>query len=96
MSTTLTENTMARIEARVPTHVYDTMQRAARLLGMTLTGYLLATAGENAKRVVEEAEILRLTHEDQRRFAQALINPPKANSRLVRAAKRHAELIAPR
>lgn len=87
---------MARIEARVPAHVYDTMQRAARLLGMTLTGYLLATAGEDAKRVVEEAEILRLTREDQLRFAKALIDPPKANDRLVRAAKRHAELIAPR
>jgi uncharacterized protein (DUF1778 family) len=59
-----------------------------------LTGYLLATAGEDAKRVVEEAEILRLSREDQIRFAEALINPPKANARLARAAKRHAELIA--
>ena len=38
----------ARLEARVPVQVYDQMQRAARLRGMTLTGYLLATAGEEA------------------------------------------------
>ena len=93
MAKTDTESTTARIEARVPVHIYDTMQRAARLRGMTLTGYLLATAGEDARRVVEEAEILRLNHEDQCRFAEALINPPKANDRLTRAAKRHAELI---
>jgi uncharacterized protein (DUF1778 family) len=59
----------ARLEARVPVQVYDQMQRAARLRGMTLTGYLIATAGE------------------------ALINPPPPNTRLARAAKRHAELI---
>ncbi|WP_240502079.1 DUF1778 domain-containing protein [Sphingomonas panacis] len=76
--------------------VYDQMQRAARLRGMTLTGYLLATAGEDARRVVEDAEILRLAREDQIRFAQALVDPPRANEKLVRAARRHADLIQAR
>ena len=92
----LTEASIARLEARIPVQIYQQMQRAARLRGMTLTGYLLATAGEDARRVVEDAEIMRLVGEDQIRFAQALIHPPKANARLVRAAKRHAELIEPR
>ena len=86
----------ARLEARIPAHVYDQMQRAARLRGMTLTGYLIATAGEDARRVVEDAEIMRLAREDQIRFAQALIDPPKPNARLARAARRHGELIEPR
>lgn len=46
------------------------MQRAARLRGMTLTGYLIATAGEDARRAVEEADVLRLAAEDQARFAK--------------------------
>jgi uncharacterized protein (DUF1778 family) len=83
----------ARLEARIPVRIYDQMQRAARLRGMTLTGYLIATAGEDARRVVEDAEIMRLAREDQIRFAAALIDPPEPNERLVRAAKRHAELI---
>lgn len=86
----------ARLEARIPTQIYDLMQRAARLRGMTLTGYLIATAGAEARRVVEDAEILRLTREDQIRFAKALIDPPGPNDRLMRAGKRHAELIKPR
>jgi uncharacterized protein (DUF1778 family) len=86
----------ARLEARIPIQVYDQMQRAARLRGMTLTGYLIATAGEDARRVVEDAEIMRLARADQIRFAEALIDPPKANDRLKRAARRHAELIKPR
>ncbi len=83
----------ARLEARIPVQVYDQMQRAARLRGMTLTGYLIATAGEDARRTVEDAEIVRMAREDQIRFAQALIDPPKPNDRLRRAAMRHAELI---
>jgi uncharacterized protein (DUF1778 family) len=87
------ETETARLEARIPVQVYDQMQRAARLRGLTLTGYLIATAGEDARRIVEDAEIMRLAREDQIRFAEALINPPKPNERLTRAAKRHAELI---
>ncbi|MCQ9292306.1 DUF1778 domain-containing protein, partial [Staphylococcus hyicus] len=59
-----TDDGTARQEARVPVPVYDTLQRAAQLRGMTLTGYLIATAGEDARRVVEEAEILRLARAD--------------------------------
>lgn len=84
----------ARLEARIPAHIYETMQRAAQLRGMTLTAYLIATAGEDARRTVDEADITRLSREDQRRFAEALINPPAPNERLRRAAKRHAELVA--
>lgn len=87
------EPATARLEARIPVQVYDQMQRAARLRGMTLTGYLIATAGEDARRVVAEADIVRLAREDQVRFAKALIHPPKPNRRLARAAKHHAELI---
>lgn len=89
----LAENDTARLEARIPVQVYDQMRRAARLRGMTLTGYLIATAGEDARRVVEDAEIMRLARADQIRFAEALINPPRPNERLTRAARRHAELI---
>ncbi len=92
----ITENSTARLEARIPSDVYETMQRAARLLGMTMTGFVIATAGERARSIVEEAELLRLSREDQVRFAEALIDPPEANERLKLAAKRHAELIAPR
>lgn len=85
-----------RLEARIPVHVYEQMQRAAKLRGMTLTGYLIATAGEDARRTIEEADVLRLAAEDQVRFAKALIDPPAPNARLARAARRHTDLIAPR
>ncbi len=93
MARTFKKSETARLEARIPVQVYHRMQRAAKLRGMTLTGYLLATAGEDARRVVADADIMRLAREDQVRFAKALINPPKPGARLVRAAKRHADLV---
>lgn len=96
MSRAATYESTARLEARIPTHVYEQMQRAAKLRGMTLTSYLIATAGEDARRTVEEADIMRLAREDQIRFAEALVNPPQPGEQLKRAAKRHAELVQPR
>ena len=91
-----TEKDTARLEARIPSQIYDQMQRAARLRGMTLTGYLIATAGEDARRVVEESDVMRLARADQIRFVEALLEPPEPNKRLAGAAKRHGELIEPR
>jgi uncharacterized protein (DUF1778 family) len=91
-----TDTGTARLEARIPARVYNELRRAAELRGMTLTGYLVATAGEQARREVAEAEIMRLAREDQIRFAEALINPPKPSARLRRAARRHAALVRPR
>ena len=87
------ETDTARLEARIPVQIYDQMQRAANLRGLSLTAYVIATAGEDARRIVEDAEIMRLARADQIRFAEVLIAPPKPNKRLMRAAKRHAELI---
>lgn len=95
MTKTDTDDT-ARLEARIPMQVYSRLRRAAELRGMTLTSYLIATAGEEARREVEEADVMRLAREDQIRFAQALINPPKPNARLKKAARRHAALVEPR
>ncbi len=96
MSRPASEIETARLETRVPVHVYEQMQRAAKLRGMTLTGYLIATAGEDARRTVEETDVLRLTTKDQVRFAKVLIDPPAPNARLARAAKHHVDLIARR
>lgn len=87
------ETRTVRLEARIPVEIYDQIQRAAYLRGMTLDGYLIATAGEDAGRIVEEAEMMRFAREDQIRIAGAMINPPQPNERLSRAAKHHLELI---
>lgn len=75
--------------------VYELMRRAGRPRGPTLTGDLIASAGEDAGRVVEDAETMRLARGDRIRFAETPIDPPEPNERLARAAKGHAGLIEP-
>jgi Protein of unknown function (DUF1778) len=40
-----------------------------------------------------EAQIIRLSAKDQRAFAEAILNPPEPTAALLRAARRHRELI---
>jgi uncharacterized protein (DUF1778 family) len=86
----------SRLEARIPTTLYNMMEHAAKLRGVSLTAYVTAVMAEDARRTMEEAHITRLLRDDQRAFAHALINPPAPNAKLLAAKRRHAEIITPR
>lgn len=87
------DTTIARLEARLPADVHALLKRAAEIQGRTLTDFVVSAARDAACRTIEEAEVLRLSLEDQRRFAAALLHPPKPNAALRRAARRHRELF---
>jgi uncharacterized protein (DUF1778 family) len=70
-----TETSTSRLEARLPTDVHALLKRAAEIQGRTLTDFVVASARDAACRTTEEREILRLSVEDQRRFAAALLAP---------------------
>jgi uncharacterized protein (DUF1778 family) len=84
----------ARLEARIPAEVYSDIQRAAELQGLTVTSYIVAKLGEDARKVIESADVIKLSRQDQVSFAKALLTPPKPNAKLKAAAKRHVDLIA--
>jgi uncharacterized protein (DUF1778 family) len=83
----------ARLEARLPAHVHAMLKRAAEIQGRTLTDFVVAVSSEAARQTIEEAEIMRLSLEDQRLFADALLNPPDPNPALQRAFAKHRELF---
>jgi uncharacterized protein (DUF1778 family) len=83
----------ARLEARLPADIHALLKRAAEIQGLTLTDFVIAAARDAARRAVEEAEILRLSVEDQRMVADALLHPPAPKAALRRAFKRHRELF---
>ncbi len=89
MATELT----SRLEARLPASVYATLKRAAELKGRTLTDFVVSAAHDAAQRAIEEEAIIRLSAEDQRRFAEALINPPAPNAALLRAKRLHLDNV---
>ncbi len=85
--------TTARLEARLPTNVHALLKRAAEIEGRTLTDFVVSAARAAATRTIEQAEIIRLSIEDQRLIAKALLNPPEPTRALKRAFQRRRELL---
>lgn len=85
--------TIARLEARLPADIYALLKRAAEIEGRTLSDFVVSAAREAASRTIQESGILRLSVEDQKLFANAILNPPAPNAALKRIAKRHRKLF---
>jgi uncharacterized protein (DUF1778 family) len=88
-------NRSARLEARIAPDALAVVKRAAELQGRSVSDFVVAAAQEAAHRAIEETQIIRLSVEDQRRFAEALINPPEPNEALRRAFEHHRWLVGP-
>jgi uncharacterized protein (DUF1778 family) len=83
----------ARIEARIAPDALAVVKRAAEITGRSVSDFMVAAAQEAASRTIEETQIIRLSVEDQRAFAEAILNPPPPASGLLRAAEAYRSLI---
>jgi uncharacterized protein (DUF1778 family) len=81
----------ARLEARLPPAVMARLKRAAEIQGRTLTDFVVAAADEAACRAIEQTEIIRLSIEDQRQIAAAILHPPAPTAALKKAARRYRD-----
>ncbi len=91
MSETVTRS--ARIEARLTPAALTVIKRAAEIQGRSVSDFVVAAAQEAAHKAIEETHIIRLSVEDQRAFAEALLNPPEPTPALRRAFEHHRRLI---
>jgi uncharacterized protein (DUF1778 family) len=82
-----------RISARVSEHVYQTLHRAAGLVGSTINQFLVQSALERAHAVIEEESIIYLTGESTKKFFDAIENPPVPNEKLKTAFRTHKERL---
>ncbi len=73
-----------RLEARISPDGLAIVKRAAEIQGRSLSDFVVAAAQEVAYRTIEEVEIIRLSPEDQRLLAEALLNPPPVAPALER------------
>ena len=78
-----------RLEARVSADQKDLFQRAAELQGRTLTDFVIASVHEAAVRALEDMQTVKLTADESRAFAEAMLNPREPNRRLKAAAQRY-------
>jgi len=83
----------ARIEARIAPDALAIVKRAAEIQGRSVSDFVVAAAREAAARAIEDAQILRLSVEDQCAFAKAIIDPPPPTPTLQRSAQAYKTLI---
>ncbi|HEV2334300.1 MAG TPA: DUF1778 domain-containing protein [Stellaceae bacterium] len=83
----------ARIEARIAPDALAIVKRAAEIQGRSVSDFVVAAAQEAAYRTIEETQIIRLSVEDQRAFAEAILDPPEPTPALKRAAARYRRLV---
>lgn len=84
----------ARLEARITRSVLSVIRRAAEIQGRSVSDFVVGAAQEAAHKTIEEVEVIHLSREAQERFAALLLNPPLPRPALVKAIKRHRDLIA--
>ncbi len=91
----MTESTAhtARLEARITPDLHALLKRAGAIEGRTVTDFVVAAAWNAAERTIESTEIIRLSAEDQRRFAELLLDPPAPTPAMRRAFEHHRALF---
>ena len=86
----------ARFEARMTPEVLAVLKRAAELQGRSVSDFVVAAAQEMAYRTIEEVGLIRLSVEDQRRFAESVLDPEPLTPSMERAIERYRHLTEPR
>ena len=84
----------ARVEARIAPDALAVVRRAAELQGRSVSDFLVAAALKDAQRTIEDAQILRLSADDQQRFADLLMDPPALAPAMQRALEARKRLIS--
>lgn len=83
----------SRLEVRIAPEVRAIVAHAAAMQGRSVSDFIAAAALEIAQRTIEEAQIIRLSIEDQERFANLLLDPPALSPALQSARADHEVLI---
>ena len=82
----------ARLEARIAPEALAMVRHAAELEGRSVSDFVVAAVQDAAQRRIEAAHIIRLAVEDQRRFAEMLLDPPPLAPAMERARDIHRRL----
>lgn len=87
------EQDKERITARVPLNVYETLQRAASLIGVPLNSFMVQAALKEAQDYIDrhDMKIIELSAESSVWFIKQLETPKKPNKRLQKAVSNYRE-----
>ncbi|MGC9386438.1 MAG: DUF1778 domain-containing protein [Hydrogenovibrio sp.] len=81
---------LPRITARVDIDTQELLYKAAALSGVSsINAFVLNSAVEKAKQIIEKEEVLKLSEQDSLKLMDALDQPAMANKKLQSAFSRY-------
>jgi uncharacterized protein (DUF1778 family) len=84
-----------RFDTRLPKEQKEYFQYAANLGGFrTLTEFIIFSAQQHAAQIVEKHQAILASKRDREVFFAAMMNPPKPNNKLKKAALRYKKAVA--
>lgn len=90
---TPTDRKQTRLVARTSPETQEIIQRAADYSGTTLSQFLIESAMEKARHVIERTETLHLSMAGADALLAALDNPPKANTKILKAVQHYKDTV---
>ena len=82
-----------RLDARITADEKKMFERAAALTGRSMTGFVVSSLIETARRVIREHETMQLSARDSEAVVAALLDPPEPNAVLAQAARDYADNV---
>lgn len=81
--TSSSDTESARINLRLSPSAKALIERAAAIMGSTVSGFMLQNIYETAARVVAQHDSMTLSDRDRDAFLNALANPPEPTQALI-------------
>jgi uncharacterized protein (DUF1778 family) len=82
-----------RLEIRATPDQKKQIERAAQILGTSVTDFAMNELQEAAREIIQEAESFRLREEDRKVFFHALTNPSEPNQYAKDAVARYKRQV---
>ena len=83
----------ARVTARIPQQIKETLEQAATLSGSTLNQFIVGAALKEAQQVLEAERTIELSERDAEKIFSLLEKPPTANEKLKAAVAKHQKFF---
>jgi uncharacterized protein (DUF1778 family) len=87
-------NRTTRLEARISPDALTLVKRAAEIQGRSVSDFVVSATHEAAQKAIEQAQIIRLSLEDQKALIESILNPAEPTRALRRAKAAHERLIS--
>lgn len=90
-----TTSSKTRFDVRLPKEQKEVIELAATLSGFkSKSEFIVHTLFKEATSIVVKHTQIIASEKDQKLFFDAIVNPPKPNKNLIKAAKKYNKLVA--